>query len=81
MERKVRLIRIAALSVVVVGGVFAVFTGTWRSGALGLSISAGLVLFGIGELVRGEDRAVAVALVIIGSCGVLGHVAQIALFW
>ncbi len=78
--RRVRLFRVAALAVVLVGGAFAVLTGTWRSGVLGLSISAALVLFGVGELVRGGDRAVAVALTVVGSCGVVGHVAQIFLF-
>lgn len=80
--RKARSFRLAALLVVLVGGGFAVVSGTWRSGVLGLSISAGLILFGVGELVRGEDRAVAVAfaLTAVGVLGVLGHIARTFLF-
>lgn len=80
-ERKVRLLRIAALVVVLVGVPFAFLTGTWQDGFLGLFLGAGFLLFGIGELVRNADRGVAIVLTFIGSVWVAGHLVQIALFW
>ncbi|MBA2693715.1 MAG: hypothetical protein H0U65_14690 [Rubrobacter sp.] len=79
--RKVRIFRIAALVVVLVGVPLAFLTGTWREGVLGFFLGAGFLLFGIGELVRGEDRGVAIALTVIGSVWTAGHVVQILLFW
>ncbi len=51
------------------------------SGVLGFFLGAGFLLFGIGELVRGGDRAVAIALTVIGSVWVAGHAVQIFLFY
>lgn len=79
--RKVRLLRISALVVVLVGVPLAFLAGTWQSGFLGLFLGLGFLLFGIGELDRNADRAVAIALTIIGSVWVAGHVVQIVLFW
>jgi hypothetical protein len=80
-SRKVRLLRVCALVVVVVGASLAFLTGTWREGVLGLFLGAGFLLFGIGELVRNADRAVAIVLTFIGSVWVAGHVVQIILLW
>lgn len=77
--RKVRLLRLAALVVVLVGVPVAFLTGTWQSGVLGLFLGAGFLLFGIGELVRNADRAIAIVLTFIGGVWVAGHVVQILL--
>jgi hypothetical protein len=79
--RKVRQLRVAALAVVLVGVPLSFLTGVWQSGFLGFFLGAGFLLFGVGELVRNADRAVAIALTIIGSVWVAGHVVQIILFW
>lgn len=73
-DKTVRNLRLAALVVAVVGGVFAFVTGTWSDGVLGLAISLALAVFGVGERVRGEDRAV--GLVLVGVIGVAGHFLQ-----
>ncbi|MGI8649847.1 MAG: hypothetical protein ACR2KW_05645 [Rubrobacter sp.] len=75
-EKTVRNLRLAALAVAVVGGVFAFATGTWSDGVLGLAISLAFAVFGVGERVRGEDRAVGLVLIIVGVIGVAGHLLQ-----
>lgn len=76
-QTTVRNLRLAALTVAVVGGIFSFVTGTWQDGVLGLSVSLAIAIFGVGERVRGEDRAVGLALVIVGVIGSTGYIAQI----
>lgn len=79
-DRRVRTFRIAALVALVGLGGASLFTGLWNEGMLGLAGASALLLYGIGERIRGADRAIALVLMIVGGIWTVGHLLEL-LVW
>ncbi|WP_119066486.1 hypothetical protein [Rubrobacter indicoceani] len=79
-EKIVRNLRLAALTVALFGGLFSFVSGTWSEGFFGLAVSLGVAVFGFGERLGGEDRAVGLVLIIVGVIGAAGHLVQVFLW-